>query len=216
MAVTLPDTAATGDAGHVSDHNLIVAAVTQVDAVLDGTYSQRAGDYVDILPRHLVGSAVTMGTGVTYWTFFTAPRTVTVSKIAMCSHTTVSSSLTLAKMGISTVDQSDVSSAAPTLVCRTASDTTLFNSASTVYERSFDTTGGYAASITLTAGTRYGISVLQVGSTIASLVGTALQVAGLCSLLPQTSGAVGSQTDLTTGIPPSFTTHRSFWARLSA
>lgn len=31
MPLTLPDTAALGDAGHITDHNLIVAALTQLD-----------------------------------------------------------------------------------------------------------------------------------------------------------------------------------------
>lgn len=217
MAVTLPDTAATGDAGHVTDHNLIVAAVTQVDAVLDGWLSNRSGAYVDTLPRQLLlNTGGGTGTGTVYWTFFTASKTVTATKIAMASGSTASASLTVARMGVCTIDQSDVSAAIPVLVCRTASDTTLFNSAGTVYERSFDTTGGYAANITLTAGVRYGITVIQVGTTTATLAGTGTGHAGVGALLPQTAGATGSQADLVNGIGPSFTTHRPMWARLSA
>jgi len=57
-----------------------------------------------------------------------------------------------------------------TLVARTASDTTIFNANNTKYTRALDTTGGYPATYTLTAGVEYFVSLIQVATTGASIV----------------------------------------------
>jgi hypothetical protein len=55
-------------------------------------------------------------------------------------------------------------------VARTASDTTLFNTANTKYTRALDTTGGYPATYAMTAGAEYFISLVQVGTTVGSIL----------------------------------------------
>ncbi len=63
MAVTLPDTAATGDAGHVTDHNLLVAAVTDLQAFalpLRGTATTARESH----PRWFSANLAMAGTGV--------------------------------------------------------------------------------------------------------------------------------------------------------
>jgi len=51
-----------------------------------------------------------------------------------------------------------------TLVARTANDTTIFATVNSDNQRSFDTTGGFAASVALSAGTRYAFSYIVVGA----------------------------------------------------
>jgi hypothetical protein len=93
-------------------------------------------------------------------------------------------------MGLYTVTES-----AATLVARTASDTTLFAATNTAYTRSFATAGGFPATYNLVAGTRYGVGVIQIGTTPAQLVGKFSQ-AGVTTLTPRITAAVFGQSDL--------------------
>jgi hypothetical protein len=103
-------------------------------------------------------------------------------------------------MGLYTV----ASDGSVTLVARTASDTTLFtSSASTVFTRSFDTTGGYPSSYTLVAGTRYCCGVVIVGT--AGTAASSSCLASLAALSPRVQGVRGSLSDLpTTGTAAQF------------
>jgi hypothetical protein len=164
---------------------------------------------LDIYPRGEAGSAgISQGAGTIYWTFFTPSVSFTVSSITMVSGTTAASGLTLARMGIYAMDETTA-----TLVARTASDTTLFGTVSTAYQRSLSTTGGYPATYTLNAGTRYGVGVICVGTT-APLYSGRLMNAGVSGLTPRCNAALASQTDLVTSSSLA-TAQGQPWARLT-
>jgi hypothetical protein len=94
-------------------------------------------------------------------------RDFTVSNISFTG-ITAASGATLIRFGIYTRSGTTF-----TLVARTASDTTIFNAANTKFTRALNTTGGYPATYTMTAGTEYFISVIQVASTtVAAILST--------------------------------------------
>lgn len=132
----------------------------------------RTTDYTDlsVLPRNISVDNLATNTGRIFYTFFTPIQGGTVSQVSVASGTTASSGLTLARIGLYSVD---TATETLTLVARTASDTTLFNTQNTLFTRSFNTTGDYPSSYTLVAGTRYALAVIQVGTTPASLLGVA-------------------------------------------
>ena len=150
---------------------------------------------IDIYPRgELTNTSTAQTAGQPFYAFFTPSATVTVSAITMGTAATAGASLTLARMGLYTFNETTA-----TLVARTASDTTLFNAAATTYTRSFDTTGGYPASYTLTAGTRYGIGVFCAGTTLPSYVMKNINN-GVGNLTPRMAGVSTSASDLPTSI----------------
>lgn len=175
---------------------------TAVDRWRD--YLHSSATALDVFPRYLASTNIGSVSGRAWATYVTAPYDMTVSQITFVGGTTASSGLTLARFGLYT---------GGVLVARTANDTTLFNSASTVYTRSFDTAGGYPASYTLTAGTRYAVVMVQVGTTIGSAIGMSVNN-GINLLSPQFCGIVGSQTDLPAS-PPSGSSTTMLFARLS-
>jgi hypothetical protein len=149
---------------------------------------------VDVFQRGEAGlTTVGMTSGTLKLTLFTPLITTTISQITAVSGNTAASGLTLARMGIYTFDETTA-----TLVARVASDTTLFTAINTAYTRSLDSsTGGYPASYTLTAGVRYAVGVLVVGTTMPTMSGR--QVAtGVASLSPRMSGDSTGRTDLPT------------------
>jgi hypothetical protein len=150
---------------------------------------------VETFPRMAV-SFLVMTSGGALHSFFTPLATVTVSQITMLSGGTAAAGLTLARMGLCTYDES---TGAATLVARCASDTTLFNSTRTAYTRSFDSSsGGFPATYTLTAGARYGIALLCVGTTMPTIQGNS-SFAEISALSPRLSAIRTSQSDLSTG-----------------
>ena len=113
--------------------------------------------------RSSVSSQLTLVTGVVYMTHFTPFETTNVSQITCVSGNIASASLTYAAFGLYSYNEA---TGAYTLLARTASLTTLFNATQTAYTRSFDTTGGYPATYSLVAGSRYALGVLFVGTTM--------------------------------------------------
>jgi hypothetical protein len=164
----------------------------------------------DVPPRTQVASSATMVSGTVYFHQFTATRNMTVSQMTMGTAGTASAGLTLCRMGLYTATDSGA-----TLVARTDTDTTLFNSTFTAYTRSFDTGGGYPATYDLVAGQRYAIAVIAVGTTMPAInVGTFIpNIVG--SLTPRTGGIQTSQADLpaSQGAFANSTVH--IWGRLS-
>ena len=148
---------------------------------------------IETFPRSsLAFSGPALVSGQVMFGFFTPLVTTTVSQISMSVVSTAASGLSLARMGLFTFDESTA-----TLVARTASDTTLFTATRTVYTRAFNTTGGYPSTYTLTAGTRYGVGVIAVGTTMPTLSGTAPPFE-IATLAPKISAARSSQSDLGT------------------
>jgi len=216
--------------GHASSHasggaDALTLAASQItsgtlaDARLSSaiaTYATLASNansstsVIDVYPRgeqSVQGTAITSGT---LWiTFFTPTVTLTVSSITMATTQTAGASLTLARMGLYTFDETTA-----TLVARCASDTTLFNSTITAYTRSFATAGGFPSSYTLNAGSRYGVGVIVVGTTMPSLGLRAVNVA-LSSLTPRMSGTLASQSDLPASATITTSQQSQPFARLS-
>jgi hypothetical protein len=89
----------------------------------------------------------------------------------------------------------------------------LFTATRTVYTRALNTTGGYPATYTLTAGTRYGVGVIAVGTTMPQLSGTTPPFE-IATLAPKISAARSSQSDLGT-VGSLGTTSAVPYARLS-
>jgi hypothetical protein len=164
---------------------------------------------IDIYPRGELSNTTTPQTaGNPFYTFFTPAVTVSVSTITMTVAANVGSGLTLARMGLYTFDETTA-----TLVARTANDTTLFTTATTAYTRSFDTTGGYPASYTLVAGSRYGVAAFFAGTTLPGLIAKQINFSA-GNLSPRIAAASTSASDL----PTSTTVGNSntvIWARLT-
>jgi hypothetical protein len=148
---------------------------------------------LDVVDRQTAGTSSSIVSGAIYWAFFTPASSVTISQISVASGGTASSSLTLARIGLYTAD----SAGASTLVARTASDTTLLGTSSTVYTRSLDTTGGYPATYTLSAGTRYGVAFIAVGTTAGTLT-SSLCLSHVSAVSPRVQGARTGNSDLVT------------------
>jgi hypothetical protein len=172
-------------------------------------WSNQSSIIVETAPRYAMSTS-TLASGTVYWSFFTPLVTTTVSSISMASGAVVSSGLTLARMGLYTFDETTA-----TLVARTASDTTLFNVASTVYNRSFNTTGGYPATYTLQAGQRYGQALICVGTTMPTIAYNQVASTGVvAALTPRITGIAGSQSDLPTSRNTFTNTIVGFYGRL--
>jgi len=127
-----------------------------------------------------------------YWSFFTPLRDITVSQVTTASGGTAAAGVTGARMGLYSISGTTL-----TLLARTASDATLFTATSTLYTRSFDTTGGYPATYTLTAGTRYAFAIRVQATTMPTLAATSTNSA-IAALTPRVTAAIGGLSDLPT------------------
>jgi hypothetical protein len=165
---------------------------------------------VETFPRYFI-TTNTIVSGTVYLAYFTPTIDLTVSQITMGAGL-ASATLTLARMGLYTVDSSDVA----TLVAQTASDTTLFLSNQTNYTRSFSTAGGFPATYSLVAGSRYAVGVIVVGTTMGSLLGVGGSNNGSAYLVaPRVTSSRAGQTDLTTTNASHGAVSQLYWARLS-
>jgi hypothetical protein len=145
-----------------------------------------------------------------YFSFFTPATNMTISQISYAVAATVSAGLTLSRFGLYTFDGTTA-----TLVARTNSTaTTTFNTANTVYPRSFDTTGGYPATYDLVAGNRYAIAVIGVGTTPGNIVGLT-GTTTVMALTPRLNGSLASQTDLPTSTSSFGSPTVLYWGRVS-
>jgi hypothetical protein len=165
---------------------------------------------LDIYPRGEANSTgVAQNSGTIFFVYFTPSVSFTVSSITMVSGSTAAAGLTLARMGIYTMDETTA-----TLVARTASDTTLFTTTSTAYTRSLATAGGFPASYTLDAGSRYAVAVISVGTT-APLYSGRLMNAGISALSPRVNSSLASQSDLVGSTTTFSGAQGQPWARLT-
>jgi hypothetical protein len=166
---------------------------------------------IDVFPR--IGNFTgTPSSSTTYFTFFTPRITHTVTSISVVSASTQTTGQSLVRFGLYTVDGSGNA----TLVARTASDTTIFSAVNTVYTRTFNTTGGYPSSYTLTAGTRYAIGVIIVASTTGTVYTAFNSIpSALSTLSPRMTGLVAATSDLPTTANSYSTSTVGIWGRLS-
>lgn len=210
MAFPLDETITEGQAAHIDDHETIAKVL---NALLP--YLGMSVDVVETFPRPSAIASVIPATGTTYLTYFTPLVTKTVSNFSMQTPASGSapSSITLARIGLYTAAANgDV-----TLVARTASDTSLFDTGLEVETRAFATTGGYPASYELVAGTRYAVGVLQVGTTGGRMIGATSAAGGVYALAPMISAAKSGQTDIDGNLTSvaANTTIATPWCRLS-
>ena len=122
-------------------------------------------------PRWLLLTNLSGTSGRILHNRFIPHKNFTVSSLSFTGSNTASVSLTLCRFGIYTRSGTTF-----TLVARTASDTTLFNTTNTKYTRALDTTDGYPATYDLTAGTEYWVSVIQVGTTMGNFITPSLRL----------------------------------------
>lgn len=120
---------------------------------------------------------VTLGKDTFYYRVFVAPADMIVTGIAMASTATVSAGLTFARMCLYHVGRrynvTDYTESSFLPIARTASDTTLFNVANTLYQKNWDTTGGWPSAVRLVAGQRYAIGYMISGTTPPTVVSAA-------------------------------------------
>jgi hypothetical protein len=168
------------------------------------------GFAVDTFPRidATVGRALV--SGQLHLTYFTAPYDASVSNFTMVTIATAAAGLTLARIGLYSVDGNDI-----TLEAACANDTSLFTSSFTVYTRAFDTGGGLPATFDLAQDQRYALGVLLVGSTMPNLYGNGFSLEPIYNLPPRMTGQLSSQTDLPATSTITSAANFLYWARLS-
>ena len=198
---------ATGGADAITAADIGAAAISNLLA-----YVNASATVIDTIPRNIQNTGPTLTSGSVLLTFFTPLVTRTITQIAVCTGGNAASGLTFARFGLYTFDETNA-----TLVAAVANDTTLFAAASTVYTRSLSTGGSLPSSYTLTAGSRYGIAVLAIGTTMPTIIGLSSSGFNIAPLTPRTNGQRPTQTDLTTSFTSSniAVTSISLYARLS-
>jgi len=186
--------ASTLTSGTLADARLSanVALSANVQTMLNQYDASASTTFVETAPRFFSSSNSTQGSGTGVWSFFTPVKTITINRIAFISGS-AASGLTLARFALFTYDETTA-----TMVARTDSDTTLFAAANTSYARALSTTGSYPASYTLQAGTRYGVAVLQVGTTVASIQACNLGAIVISQVLPKMQRYASGLSDLAT------------------
>jgi hypothetical protein len=154
---------------------------------------QQTAAFFDVIDRRTVNTTQNLASGAIYWSFFTAAWTATVTQISMASGGSATA-LSLARMGLYTADTAGNA----TLVARTASDTTLFTSAA-IFTRSFATAGGYPASYTLNAGSRYAVAMMLLSSGNPGVMRGASCPADVAVLTPRVQGVRTGNSDVVNG-----------------
>jgi len=194
-------------AGTLADARLSSAIATYASLA---TAQNQPASALDVYPRGECATGNSGGTsGQIFFIFFTPTVSFTVSAITYVSGTIAGAGLTLARMGLYTYDETTA-----TLVARTASDTTLFNSTNTAYTRSLAATAGsYPSTYTCNAGTRYGAAVVAVGTTAPNFAGRTI-VTGVGGQTPRMAGSISSQSDLVTSGTPG-NAQANIYARLT-
>lgn len=208
-------TGPTGSAASATTDASLLVTGTLDDARLSGNVTrndnlrwamQANTSSIDWLPRghgSLGTAAITSGQLVL--AFFTAPYNMTATTLTFCTGGTATASLTLCRFALFTVsetitDSVTVTSPVITMVARTASDTTIGNSTNTLFSRTFSTAGagGYPASYSLVAGTRYAAGIIVVGTTTGLWQAGTLSTGNLMRLPPMAAGVIGGQSDVPT------------------
>jgi hypothetical protein len=163
-----------------------------VDIFSAYNYNSSVGGVVGNMPIYAVTTTVSLGSSGTVSHHRIIPfKNITVSNISFTNGSTASSGLTLCRFGIYTRSGTTF-----TLVARTASDTTIFNSTNTKYTRALDTTGGYPATYNFTAGNEYWVSLIQVGTTISTLASSTTAGAPTSAIFGFRAYTQSSQSDL--------------------
>ena len=144
-------------------------------------------------PRFNLTVSGTVTAGTIFHTKIIPHKTMSVSNISFTGVGNSGGTMTLCRFGIYTRSGTTF-----TLAVRTASDTSIFSVSNTKYTRALDTTGGYPASYTMTAGSEYWVSFIQVGAAASLLVGTGRQSVAANSATGGQQYSQASQSDLVT------------------
>ncbi|NBW68495.1 MAG: hypothetical protein EBR47_07390 [Betaproteobacteria bacterium] len=204
ISVTAASTSAVGVvqlSDSVTTSSVLAATPTAVKTAYDiatagwEAFTFGTAGVIATVPRFLAQGTSTQTSGVIQHTKIIPHKTFTVTNIAFVSTAQAASSATLIRFGIYTRSGTTF-----TLVARTASDTSIFAAANTKYTRALDTTGGYPATYTMTAGAEYWVSVIQVVSTTVASLLTALarQTTAANAATGVQQYTQSSQTDLVT------------------
>jgi hypothetical protein len=160
------------------------------------TEEYRLASTFDILPRTVIQASRTLLSGIVYTTPFTPTENFTMTNFQTYCTTggTDVGGTIVRRMGLFTVSGTTL-----TLVARTASDATLWNTSNTLYTRALSTTGGYPSTYTLNAGTTYAFGAIAYNTGGTFNVPTISAGSSQTQLLqPYVMLGVGSQTDLPT------------------
>lgn len=149
------------------------------------------------LPRWLGQQGATCKSGVAALVIGKCYTSATVTKLRATSRTATSGA-TLARMGIYTLPDTygSTGSGTLTLVARTASIGTMFDSGYNDQSVALATAGGYPASFTFLAGKYYALALLQVGSTVDPSFFGSPGWGGMMGLVPALVQGFASQADL--------------------
>jgi hypothetical protein len=168
-------------AGTVTATNLPSTDIYNGNAVTNGE---------EVLPRYVVSGAQPLAaSGTLHLTYFTARKTEAAHNIRMVSDATAASGVTLARMGVYSVDNAGNL----TLAAACANDTTLFGGTYTPYQKVLTT------ALNKVKGSRYAIGVLVVGTGMPVITATTCSGAD-ASLDPRLCGIIAGQADLPASI----------------
>ena len=142
------------------------------------------------LPREAITSTVALTSGQLQLTYFTAQKSESSAYARFVTSNVAAMGITFAKVGLYSVN---TSTNALTLVASTANTTSLGAAAYTPYKPAFSTP------FVRTAGNRYAIGILFVGTTVPVIVGTAGEWT-INSLPPRVCALLNSQSDLPASI----------------
>jgi len=165
----------------------------------------------DVLPRDLATGTtlVTLTKNTLFFRTFVAPADMVVTGVQMASTATVSAGLTLARFCLGQVapetGDSAYTEARYTLLARTDSDTTMFNTANTLVSRDFSATGGWPTSVRLIRGQRYFVGYMIVGTTAPTVVSAAALMRPQINSASTTQPLIGGQPtgiEAHTDLPP--------------
>jgi peptidoglycan/xylan/chitin deacetylase (PgdA/CDA1 family) len=181
------------------------------DLYLDGGHATTAG--AATYSRLHASTGIPVTSGQMRLTQFTPSSDRTISNLTVATGGTAGATLTLARLGLYTVN----ADGSKTLVAATLSDTTLATVGSTVYTRALDAGGGLPTSYTLKRGQRYALGVLFVGTTMPNFAGIGPAVTGLAALAPVMAEQLSGQADLpaTVAAGAASTSNNLIWGYLS-
>jgi lysophospholipase L1-like esterase len=168
----------------------------------------------DVLDRDLATGTtlVTLTKDKTAFRTFTAPQDMVVTGVQMASTGTVSAGLTLCRFFLGQIvpeyGETTFTEGRFMVLARTASDTTMFNVANTLYSRSFSSVGGWPTSVRLIKGQRYFVGYYISGTTAPTVVSAAAFMRPQVNTYSTTSPLIGGYPlgiEATTDIAPAWT-----------
>lgn len=175
------------DAEHFATPITVAGQVTAVNTPSIDIYN---GDAIEsgeelMSRRHVIAASPLEASGTLHLSYFTARKTETANAISMLTDNVAATGVTLARMGVYSVD----GAGNLTLLAACANDTTLFDDAYSAYQRALTTP------LAKTKGARYAVGILVVGSGMPSMTGITCSGAD-ASLPPRLCGILGGQANL--------------------